>query len=450
MILLLVYSLILIGIGFADFRRIRGFDDYIIAGRTRGSVIITFSILASVTGASATMGVVTLAYKKGFPAFWWLGAGAAGLILQGLFLSGRVRATGALTLPDMTEKLMGPAVRRIVSLIIVIAWTGIIAAQFAAAAKIVSAMTGYSFTPVMIGSSSVIIIYTALGGQGSILKTDFLQFAVLFAGIGYALYSVFSQAGLPPDAHINLINSGFTSSDLLYYLLIIGGSYVVCPVIYSRVLSAKDVKTARNSVLAAGCVLALISILVTLIGVWAKYNLNLAESEDVLTWIITNRLSPLAGTVLVLGLLSAVVSSADTCLFVTASIVENDLIRRKSVKWTRLLVFAFGISGIIMTLFTTDIIGLLTAAAAVFTSGAVPPIIAALLCKEGRKVHEGLASVAIIAGGCMGLVSSISGTGWIALTGFGISVILTLAAFYTGGRITNQTCLKAAEQSQRS
>ena len=144
MVFLILYVVVLLGFGFFEFKKVKNFDDFIISGRTQRTGAIAYSILATCIGASATLGVVSTARNIGFPAFWWLGAGAVGLLLQSLFLSRNVRAVGAYTLPDLTEKLMGRYAGFLTSIIVVIAWTGIIVAQFVAGAN--GIMTGNYLT----------------------------------------------------------------------------------------------------------------------------------------------------------------------------------------------------------------------------------------------------------------------------------------------------------------
>ena len=63
-------------------------------------------------------------------AIWWLVAGAVGLTMLALLLATKVRDSGCITLPQMSAQLLGPQARPLMSGIIVVAWTAILAAQF--------------------------------------------------------------------------------------------------------------------------------------------------------------------------------------------------------------------------------------------------------------------------------------------------------------------------------
>jgi Na+(H+)/acetate symporter ActP len=60
---------------------------------------------------------------------------ALGLLLQSLLIAGKVRESGAYTLPEIIEKNISRNASRLVSLIIVMPGRGFIAALFVAAAK---------------------------------------------------------------------------------------------------------------------------------------------------------------------------------------------------------------------------------------------------------------------------------------------------------------------------
>ena len=61
--ILLAYAVAVLAIGAADARRTGSFSSYILADRKRSAALVAASILASAVGASATLGVVDLAYR---------------------------------------------------------------------------------------------------------------------------------------------------------------------------------------------------------------------------------------------------------------------------------------------------------------------------------------------------------------------------------------------------
>ena len=134
-ILLALYGLTLLGIAFASLKYADTMDNFLVAGRSQKRMLVVASMLASTIGGGITIGTVTRAYTIGFPAFWFVAAGGIAHFLQGALLSAKVRETEAVTLPDLADKLIGPSMRVLTSVIILFTWTGIATAQFVADRK---------------------------------------------------------------------------------------------------------------------------------------------------------------------------------------------------------------------------------------------------------------------------------------------------------------------------
>lgn len=425
---LIIYLAILTAIGIFDWRRSKDWDGYVLAGRNKSATVVTFSILASVVGASSTMGVVGMAYTTGFPAFWWLGVGAVGLLLQSALIAGRVRALGTSTLPDLAERVAGPWMRKVAAVVVAAGWTGIVAAQFVAAAKVAVTMSGFGTLPMTVTTAVVITAYAVLGGQHSVIRTDVLQFGILGAGLLWLLFTLFGGTPVPPETLAPVaINDTFSAGDLMEFLLLVGGSYFICPIIFSRLFTARDDQAARRASFASGILLVPVSLGITAVGLWAAQAMPGIDG-DVLTTVASTHLNGIAGTVFLLALLSAIVSSADTCLLAVGSIVSLDLMGSKKVGIVRAVVVVTGLAALGVALKRQDIIGILLEAYSIFTAGLVPPLAAGLLGRGRFSPHHGMLLLAAVLGGSMALAGSTSGLSWLPLAGLGISTLLSLAA----------------------
>lgn len=427
--LLLIYALVMIGIALADWRRTTDFSTYVVAGRRQSAFMVGVSILATCIGASATMGVVDMAADIGTPAFWWLGVGAVGLFFQSLLLAGKLRRYEVNTLPHLVRRLLGPRAALLCSGIIVLAWTGIVAAQFVAAARIVTTLTGWSFAVSLSGAAVLITAYAALGGQLSVMKTDVLQFVVLAAGLLLTAGFLAAGSGLPAGGgRLQLVNEAFPVSRLGYFLVVVGGGYLVCPLLFSRLFAARDERAARRGAFLGCAGLVVMSAVITFIGLCAA---GMGDGDALVT-VIMAQLPRGVGVVLIFALLSAIVSSTDTCLLAVASIVEHDVLRRTELRGVRLWVLVVGGCGLLLAGKNQDIIGLLIGANAVFTAGMVCPVAVAVLSDGHRRMHRGLACLAVLAGGALGVAANVSGREWLAVAGAAVSLGCSLAALLPG------------------
>lgn len=380
--------------------------DFVAAGQNCGPLAVFLTLMATILGASATLGVAAKAESLGFPAAWWLASGAIGLALQGFLLSVRIRESGARTLPELARIVVGPGAQRLVAAVIAISWPGVVGAQFAAFAGLWNVFAGTESVvlPVVLCAATV-ALYTLVGGQRAVVRTDAPQMILLAAGFGGLFLWVFSGrcggSPVPTDA-IRLLSDAFGPRELALSVLTVGGAYFLGPDIASRSLVARDGCAARRAVLAAAPALLAFGAAVALAGMWAASNapgpgnpvLRIgALLPDALRWCLAA------------GLFCAVLSSADTCLVNAAAIVAGDLCGVRSVRATRIAVGGIALAATALALAGGDIIGVLLKAYSVYTPGVVCPLAVAVLA-PGR-VNRRLWFAAVALGGLCGLAGAI-------------------------------------------
>lgn len=434
------FFVLLVIVGLLDVKKAGSFQNFVLAGRRQGVSMVSFSLMASCIGGSATVGVVGMAYGLGFPAFWWLGSGAAGLLLLGFFLADKLRKYNANTLPDLAGTLLGKRTRSLVSLIIVPAWLGITAAQFVAIAKILQPLTGMDQTTAIMACACTVTLYASLGGQLSVLKTDFWQFLFLGLALVASMAYLYGTQPLPVEAfNFQLINDEFSAHRLAYYLLIMGGSYVVCPMLFSRLFTARTPRTAKWATLGACVGLVFMSLVITAIGLWAAYYIPGMENTDlVLTSGIVNKLPGVLRVLLIFGLLAAITSSADSCLLTVGSIIEHDLFDKRRVGNIRLQILLCGVLSALIAWRQPDIIGLLINATTIFTAGVVSPVAVALIAARRRRIKQSWAMAAVLSGGILGIWSGYSGNIDLAMAGVGVSAGLSVVGVLMGEQEVSQ------------
>jgi hypothetical protein len=86
--------------------------------------------------------------------------------------AGRIRATGCYTLPQLLGSFYGDRARTAASILIAVSWIGVIAVQIIASGKVLSAVFGGNGTLFMVICTVVFVLYTAHGGQSSVVRTD--------------------------------------------------------------------------------------------------------------------------------------------------------------------------------------------------------------------------------------------------------------------------------------
>lgn len=434
LIAIIIYILILIGVGVFDAFKVKNFEDYAVAGKRQSFIFVFLSLMATMIGASATIGMTDRVVQIGFPAFWWLGVGTIGLILQSVLLSEKIRALDANTLPDVAMKTVGKGGKTLLALIIAVSWVGIIAAQIVSIVKIMSfVVTGVNQRNLVIVISIIVILYTLVGGQLSVIKTDAIQSWLIAIGVLATFIYLFTCKGQNNAeilSNVHLLNKDFNMLDWMNLFFITGGAYFLGPDIISRNLVSKDGKTAKKAAFVSGVCLFFFSAVITLTGMWVVSNVGDIGGQNPLLYIIHNVVPAPIAVILCLALISTLLSSADTCLINAASIVEYDLLKRDKVNEIRVIVGILGVASLLIALFKSNIIGLLTGAYSIYTPGIVFPLFMAIWFHGKRKVWKPAWYAAVIIGGGMGILNTYLSIGseYFPLIGMGISLGLSIVS----------------------
>ncbi|MCR4923687.1 MAG: sodium:solute symporter family protein [Lachnospiraceae bacterium] len=410
---LTIYLLVFIAIGILDLKKIKDFNDYSVAGKKQGLFAVVMTLLATVLGASTTIGITDTVYKIGFPGIWWLAFGALGLIFQSFLLSKKVRDIDAVTLPDLAGRIVDRKAELLIALIIVISWIGVVAGQFVAMNSLITFALGGSNKGVFIIVSLIVIAYTAIGGQMSVVKTDKLQLIIIFFGIAAVLIYLFCGIGDGSGQifhSIELLNDDYKTSNLFTQLFVIGGVYFLGPDILSRNFISRDSKTAKKSALISGLILLVFSFAITMVGMWLRFNVSVEEMGEMgaLMYAVSLLPKPVA-VILLFGLLSAILSSTDTCIINASTIFVKDVLKKEKVSYVRVTVILIGAFALALALLGRgDIMALLTGAYSIYTPGVIFPLMVAIFAFDGEKsgVRTGIWLLAVVLGGLFGIGGS--------------------------------------------
>lgn len=403
-----VYFIVMLGIGVHSFVNVKSQEDFYAAGKKGGTLAIAGSLLASILGGSAILGSVNLAGKQGWAAAWLMVSAGVGLFVLYTFAD-KVKNLGRYTLPEMIGEFYGKESEFISSIIIVISWIGIIAAQVMAASTVISYFLPISYKSGLVISGVVFIVYTLLGGQVSIIKTDVFQSVLMITGVivvaGFALFKMDNSAMSLKGLNFPF-NEHFTPINLFILLLTYSTTYIVGPDIYSRIFCAKDTQTAKRAVLISAVVLVVLGFVLAFIGVYgvAHFPSDIG-THYMLVYAVDHLLPSWAVGLLIAGLLSAVLSSADTTLLTASTILSEIFVKigsKSSVMLTRIFIVLMGALsvGIIFIFDVKSIVTVLLISLAAFSGAFIIPTFAGIF---GYRTDKFLSISALIFGGIIAL-----------------------------------------------
>lgn len=431
MLMLLGYALIMCGLAYWAVRRQGGGSAaFFVNNRSSGAGSVAMSIVASCVGGSATLGMAGLAWQVGTPAFWWLGSGAAGLIILSCFLARKVRETGASTMPEMITAYLGSSARPLVSGIIVLAWQAILAAQFSAMAAIVAPLAGVEQTTALLLGAGIVMTYAAIGGQAGLMKSDSFQYLVLALALLAALATL---AGQNPqalwDTPLEVLNADFPLSRLRYYLCVLGGSYVVCPMLFGRLLSARDGQAARRGGLWAVAGLVVTAMVIVALGLACRGLVPPdTQPEKVLSTAIMLHMPGWLAPVILLGIFSAIISSADSCMLTAATVCANDILRRGDTRTCRLCLLGIGLGGLVLAAPGKGILSLLLMANDIYVCGVVAPVFVGMVLHGRCVFRQRIMALAIALGGGLGFAAALTSENIYSYLGLGAALLCSVCA----------------------
>ncbi|WP_216831136.1 sodium/proline symporter [Alkalihalobacterium elongatum] len=342
----ILYLILLVVIGYVNSRKSSGgLTDFFLAGRNLGKWTVAFSAVSSGRSAWLVLGVTGMAYVGGLQAVW----AAFGYIFVEIFMffyvAKRFRRfsekTGSITIPDILESRYEDKTNllRITSaLIIIFFMIAYVGSQIVAGGTAFSNSLGLSSTNGMWMTAGIILLYTILGGFHAVAKTDLLQTMFMFVSLTILpIVAIIGLGGFGPviDAmHVqgaNFIDPFSFSFGAIMGLVGIALGSPGNPHILVRYMALKDPREMRKAALIGSIwnlLMAYGAIMIGLTGRAYFPDISLLPNENheaIFTSLGNELFNPFFFGVLVVAILAAIMSSADSQLLVASSAIVRDI-----------------------------------------------------------------------------------------------------------------------------
>jgi SSS family solute:Na+ symporter len=443
---IVLYLLFQFGIGIWVSRRIRTEEDYLIAGRSLGMPLATFSIFATWFGAETIIGSAGTTYSDGVSlgSAEPFGYGLC-LILMGLVLAVPLWRRGLTTFADLFRQRYGVGVERLAAIILIpgsILWA---AAQIRAFGQVLASVTvGLDVELAIAIATGVALVYTVLGGLLADAITDLVQGALLSLALLLILFVVGAELGgfeatLQAVAESGRVRLGAAEggapflATLEEWAIPVLGS-VIATELVSRVIAAKSPSVAQRSALLAGGLyigIGLIPVLVGLVGVTIVPGLE--EPEQVVPAVAQALLHPFFLALFAGSLISAILSTVDSTLLVSSGLLSHNVLvpllkesrEERKVLFARLGVVVFGIVAYVLAVRAEGVFALVEDASAFGGGGVLIVVLFGLFTRLGGA---GTALATLVVGALSYLVGSYGGFAYPFL----LSLAASLAVYLVG------------------
>lgn len=409
---ILLFIIAQLVIGYVVSRKVRSEDDYLLAGRTLGVPMATFSIFATWFGAESCIGSAGTAYEAGLAGISSdpFGYGLC-ILIVGLFFARKFWDMQLVTIADFLRVRYSERSARLCALLMVptsFLWT---AAQVRAFGTVLSTVTDIDLTLAIAVATGIVLFYTSFGGMLADVITDFIQGSILIIGLGILLYYTADHLGGAAAfaAHIgNGISQAAAANEMSFlqraeqWLIPICGS-IFAQELISRTLSSRSASVAQRSALSAGVMYILIGLIPLSVGLAGAAVLpGLADGEQVLPAMASRFLTPTMYIIFTGAMISAILSTVDsTLLAISALITHNafpmskNLPEKQKIAIDRTIVIIAGLTSALFAMSAEGVYELVKDASAFGSAG----IFVVILLGVYSKLGNDRAAVVTLAGG---------------------------------------------------
>ncbi|MCE4598815.1 MAG: hypothetical protein F7C81_01280 [Desulfurococcales archaeon] len=350
----LVYMAFMVVVGLIASRRSRTFTDYAVAGRRLGLPMVYATILATWFGTGLAVGGASMAYLFGYRGVIMdpIGAGVS-ILIFGLFFASILRKKGYITISDFFRERYGRGMELLSAVVQVIAYMGWSASLLVTFGTIMSTFTGMEYREGLLIGVGITIIYTTIGGLWSVVYTDLIQAALLVTGILLLFKATLDAVGglgvfgseIPMSTLSILPEEGF---GYLGYTGLMGAAFYISSWLVQgigattsqdlvqRAVAARDERVARRAAIAASVSYIVLGLVPATIGIMATLLYpSLENPDEVLPRVALDLLPTIPFVLFTIGLLAALMSSADSAILVPSVVIAENIAPRLGLSGDR-------------------------------------------------------------------------------------------------------------------
>ena len=319
-----------------------------------------------------------------------------------LFISKRIHDSGHTTIADGLKEKIGNKSGTLAGIITYIMTTP--APYVFSLGILINALFGISLLLSMIIGFFISALYIWYGGFKAVVRTDIFQFIFMFLGFGLLVFFSIKTFGGFSFLQANLPATHLTFAGELPIQTIIVWGLLACwtlvdPNFYARCFAAKDGNTAKKGVLWSILFWFIFDMATLVTGLYARA--AFPDSEALFSYLtLSNMILPVFFKgIFVVTLLSIIMSTIDSFLFSSSTIIAKDFLQKKwqnvsLKKLTRIgIVITLGISLLFVLVFQS-IIGIIYAVGTVGVSALLLPTLLSLFSKN--KLNDDIITLSMV------------------------------------------------------
>ncbi|OIO62140.1 MAG: hypothetical protein AUJ47_08285 [Candidatus Marinimicrobia bacterium CG1_02_48_14] len=380
--------------------------DYLLMGRRLSLPAFVMTLVSTWYGG--ILGVSEFSFSYGISN--WIVFGVPyyvfGLIFA-FFIARRARESKAETIPGLLRHVYGESSGKIGAL-----WVFLLASPapyLLTIGFLIQFFFGVSLIPAMLIGLAFSTLYILRGGLASVVRTDILQFVLMYLGfivmaiIGLqTVGSIAHLKELLPESHTTL-TGGHTVGYIIVWFFIALWT-LVDPGFHQRVYATKNPETARTGIIIAVCCWFVFDLLTTWTGLLARALLPSTTIPGQAFLDLSAKILPVGiQGLFLLGIFATVMSTLDSTTLVTAQTMGFDLMARMRrfslidpVKLTKVGMGFSLLLAFILAIYFPSVVNLWYTLGTIILPGLLIPVISSLYLKT--SINRDLIKLSMIAG----------------------------------------------------
>lgn len=342
------YFLILIILGlFAQRKTTKSPEDFFLAGRNFGTLILFFSLVATNFSAFTFLGFAGKAYTSGFGQYGIMAFGTSFMAIMFYIIGRKVRVLGKKNKYITPAELVGGRFQswklQVLFMSVLVLFTvPYLATQAIGAGLLIEYVTeGMVIWKVgAVSTIAIIMVYVLFGGMRGSGWTDVLQGLIMIFALIFAIAWIANGLGGLNQANMLSFQNNpalfsrpgpsgyFTPQIWFSFLLLWLFADPMFPQIFSRFYTAKKQRSLKHVMILYPLVVSFLFLIPVLIGVWA-HGAGLEISSDEIDMVLPIMVQTFAPSVVfifvMIGALAALMSTADSQLLSLSTMLARDL-----------------------------------------------------------------------------------------------------------------------------
>lgn len=390
-IVIALYFIFVLILGYVGLRLNRGAEDFLVAGRRLGPFTFVSSLSATVLGGISTIGGASLGYQYGISGAVLVFMYSLAIIVMGIVFSSRLSRLGVYTLSETLGLRYGTYSKRFSAVTSTFYLIMVAVSQLLAIGTILNVLFGLSPTVSILIGWLVIMLYSGAGGMLALTYTDVLMFIVMTVGVLVLLIpagltdvgGLAQMKAVLPDSYFSPIGIGV--STIIAYFFIFFFGLLVDQSLWQRTFTARSEQVGRWGAVTAGIYCMIYGVGAAFAGAIAKVKFpNLDNPDTAFATLSTDVLpSGLTGIVFA-SALAAIMSTASAMFVGSSTTITNDLYHDFSskkydkIKMNRIFLTLIGIIVLIIAFLSSSVVGAVTIAGNILVSSIFFPIVGAV------------------------------------------------------------------------